>query len=111
MLTTKEHFKQIEMDTIQQEALFTKLTPEAAATVEGGILFRVNLDDPNSKLNIRSGPSTNSSVIGSFRNGQIFDATNIFTPTFRRLTVQAARAATGGRSSIAWVSRRFISRV
>lgn len=36
MLSTKEYFKQIEMDTIQEEALFTELTPEAAATVEGG---------------------------------------------------------------------------
>ncbi|MEH2079243.1 MAG: beta/gamma crystallin-related protein [Nostoc sp.] len=36
MLSTKENLKQIEMDTIQQEPLFTELTPEAAATVEGG---------------------------------------------------------------------------
>ncbi len=36
MLNAKEHCKQIEMDTIQQEPLFTELTPEAAAVVEGG---------------------------------------------------------------------------
>ncbi len=36
MLKTKEHFNQLEMDTLQQELLFTELTPDAAAVVEGG---------------------------------------------------------------------------
>jgi hypothetical protein len=39
MLNTKEQFKQIEMDTIQQEPLFTELTPEEAAVVEGSRAF------------------------------------------------------------------------
>lgn len=39
MLNTKENLKQIEMDTIQQEPLFTELTPEAAAVVGGSGSF------------------------------------------------------------------------
>lgn len=36
MLNIKERIESIRMDTIQQEPLFTELTPEAAAAVEGG---------------------------------------------------------------------------
>lgn len=38
MLNTK--VKQIEMDTIQQEPLFTDLKPEEASVVEGGAYFK-----------------------------------------------------------------------
>ncbi|MEH1948585.1 MAG: SH3 domain-containing protein [Nostoc sp.] len=108
MLNTKEYFKQIEMDTTQQEPLLTELTPEAAATVEGGILFRVVVD-PGSSLNIRSGPSAKSKRIGSLPNGVIFNATNIVSNGFRRLTAQLAKTVTG--RAIAWVSNSFIRRV
>ncbi|WP_298916410.1 hypothetical protein [uncultured Nostoc sp.] len=109
MLNTKEHFKEIEMDTIQQEPLFTKLTPEAAATVQGGILFTTI--GVTTTLNIRNAPSLRTGkVIGSIKAGAIFDATNIVSKNgFRRLTVQTARALTG--QAIGWVSRAFIRRV
>ena len=40
MLNTKEYFKQIEMDTIQEEPLFVELTSEAADLVGGGAGLR-----------------------------------------------------------------------
>lgn len=110
MLNTKEHFKQIEMDTIQQEPLFIELTPEAAATVEGGILYTTV--GVTSKLNIRNLPNLRtSSVIGSLRPGQIFDATSTVRNGFRKLTAATARANTIGRRAIGWVSTSFIRRV
>lgn len=39
MLNTKEYCAQLEMETIQQEPLFTELTAEMAATVEGSGAF------------------------------------------------------------------------
>ncbi|MEH2415055.1 hypothetical protein [Nostoc sp.] len=100
MLNTKEHFKQIEMDTIQQEPLLTELTPEAAATVQGGILFTTI--GVTTTLNIRNAPSIRTGkVVGSIRAGAIFDATSIVSNGFRRLTGRASR----------WVSRSFIRRV
>jgi hypothetical protein len=98
MLSTKENLKQIEMDTIQQESLFTELTPEAAATVEGGATFVVSLRDPNSRLNIRSQPNTTASskIIGSFRNGAKINATIGTAGGFRKLIGRAG-----------WVAARF----
>lgn len=97
MLNTK--VKQIEMDTIQQEPLFIELTPEAAATVEGGILFTTV--GVTSKLNIRNLPNLRTSkVIGSFKPGAIFSATDIVTNGFRRLSGKTSR----------WVSTSFIKR-
>ena len=59
MLNAKEYFNQIEMDTIQQEPLFTELTPEAAAVVEGGASFNstVNFDTllTSRAFNVRPG--------------------------------------------------------
>ncbi|MEH2079241.1 MAG: SH3 domain-containing protein [Nostoc sp.] len=105
MLSTKENLKQIEMDTIQQEPLFTELTPEAAATVEGGIKFRADID--SGRLNIRSGPSTNSRKIGSFGKDETFDATSTVRGRWRRLTEDEALEETGER--VAWVNRDFIA--
>ena len=98
MLSTKENLKQIEMDIIQQEPLFTELTPEAAATVEGGALYFVALNDPNSSLNIRSRPNTtkSSKIIGSLKNGEAIDATVTKTGGFRKLIGRAG-----------WVAARF----
>jgi hypothetical protein len=59
MLNAKEYFNQIEMDTIQQEPLFTELTPEAAAVVEGGASFNspVKFDNllTSREFNVRPG--------------------------------------------------------
>jgi hypothetical protein len=104
MLSTKENLKQIEMDTIQQEPLLTELTPEAAATVKGGIQFRAFV--PGSTLNIRSGPRLGKNIIGFFRNGDLINATDTLRGGFRRLTTAQARAATG--RAIAWVANRFL---
>ena len=101
MLTTKENLKQIEMDTIQQEPLLTELTPEAAATVEGGVLYRVVLKDRNSSLNVRSLPNTtkSSQIIRSLRNGTLINATVGITGGFRKLLGQPG-----------WVAARFTQR-
>ncbi|HYX14854.1 MAG TPA: hypothetical protein VE944_10910 [Nostoc sp.] len=110
MLSTKENLKQIEMDTIQQEPLLTELTPEAAATVEGGILRRVNVDRGN--LNIRSTPfiptPSNANIIGSIPNSLTIDVTNIVRGGFRRLTARTTRLYTQGRSSVGWVANRLL---
>ncbi len=97
MLSTKENLKQIEMDTIQQEPLLTELTPEAAATVQGGNLYFVVVD-PGSSLNIRSRPNTtkSSKIIGSLKNGEAIDATVRKTGGFRKLIGRAG-----------WVAARF----
>ncbi|MEH1942413.1 MAG: hypothetical protein V7L01_19665 [Nostoc sp.] len=102
MLSTKENLKQIEMDTIQQEPLLTELTPEAAATVEGGLLYRVVLKDPNSSLNVRSLPNItkSSKIIDSFKNGAIINASVGTTGGFRKLIGRAG-----------WVAQRFTQRV
>lgn len=102
MLNTKEHFKQIEMDTIQQELLFTELTPEAAATVEGGRTFTYTTKniDPGSSLNIRPTASTKFPPIGSIQRGAFFKASSGVTKGFRKLFGQAG-----------WVSAKFTQRV
>ena len=103
MLSTKEYFKQIEMDTIQQEPLLTELTPEAAATVEGGVLYRVVLRNPRSSLTIRERPSTNSADIGKLFNNQRVNARSQTAGSpvrFRKLIGQAG-----------WVAASFLRRV
>lgn len=59
MLNTKEYCNQLEMDTIQQEPLFTELTPEAAAVVEGGGRFDSTVEFDTSltsrSFNVRPG--------------------------------------------------------
>lgn len=97
MLNTKEYCNQLEMDTIQQEPLFTELTPEAAATVEGGVLYTTR--GVTTRLNIRPTASTRFNPIDSFPRGAIFDATVRITNGFRKLI---------GRTG--WVSARFTRR-
>ncbi|WP_416212214.1 SH3 domain-containing protein [Nostoc sp. DedSLP03] len=86
------------MDTIQQEPLFTELTPEAAATVEGGLLYTT--EQVTTRLNIRERPTTKSDKIGYFLPGQVFDASAKVTNGFRKLL---------GRTG--WVSAKFTQRV
>lgn len=97
MLSTKENLKQIEMDTIQQEPLLTELTPEAAATVEGGVLYTTR--NVTTRLRIRERPNTNSRIIDSFRPGEVFDATARITDGFRKLIGKAG-----------WVAASFTTR-
>ncbi|MEH2289034.1 SH3 domain-containing protein [Nostoc sp.] len=98
MLNTKENLKQIEMDTIQQELLFTELTPEAAATVEGGFLYTT--ERVTTRLNIRERPTTKSDKIGYFLPGDVFEASAKVTNGFRKLSERAG-----------WVSAEFTRRV
>ncbi|MFN6527830.1 hypothetical protein [Nostoc sp. ChiSLP03a] len=102
MLSTKENLKQIEMDTIQQEPLLTELTPEAAATVEGGrtLTYTTKNIDPGSSLNIRPTPSTKLRPIGSIQRGDFFEASSGITNGFRKLFGRAG-----------WVSAKFTQRV
>ena len=79
MLNTK--VKQIEMDTIQQEPLFTELTPEAAAVVEGSGISsfgeRVKFDwyRDTKSFTVKSGGSiTLSSSTTSGKNNKFFSA-------------------------------------
>ncbi len=89
MLNTKEHFKQIEMDTIQQEPLFTELTPEAAATVEGGAWYKVSGVNAKSSLNIRYSPSTSSKIIGSLKPKEYFETEDSAKDGFLKLRGRA----------------------
>ncbi|MEH2329877.1 SH3 domain-containing protein [Nostoc sp.] len=98
MLNTKENLKQIEMDTIQQELLFTELTPEAAATVEGGLQYTT--EGVTTRLNIRERPTTKSDKIGYFLPGDVFKASANVTNGFRKLLGRAG-----------WVSAEFTRRV
>ena len=107
MLNTKEYFKQIEMDTIQQEPLFTELTPEAAATVEGGAWYQVSGVKAKSSLNIRSSPTLGNNIISSYPNGAIIDATSTVRGGFRKLTKSEIQRLTMGRT-IGWVANRFL---
>ncbi|BBD69334.1 hypothetical protein NIES4072_33400 [Nostoc commune NIES-4072] len=91
MLSTKENLKQIQMDTIQQEPLLTELTPEAAATVEGGLLYTTK--GVTTRLNIRERATTKSDKIGSFRPGAVFDASAKVTNGFRKLLGRAGWVA------------------
>jgi hypothetical protein len=61
MLNTKEDFKQIEMDTIQQEQLFTDVTPEQAETISAAALTGSYADAPFGRASAtlsRSGPKS-----------------------------------------------------
>jgi hypothetical protein len=65
MLNIKEQIKSAEMETIQQEPLFTELTPEAAAIVEGGYKYfdeNVDFDYYRSTKSFYVRPGKNVSV-------------------------------------------------
>ncbi len=101
MLSTKEYCNQLEMDTIQQEPLFTELPPEAAATVEGGVAtFLFKTKGVTSRLNIRETPSLKSRIIGFWYPDQRkrMKTPGIFKNGFRAF-------GTGVRG---WVSSKFV---
>lgn len=102
MLNTEGYLKQIEMDTIQQEPLFTELSSEAAATVEGGVRYgRFTTKNVTSVLNIRRGPGTNYSIADKW-----------LPNTVRLLQSPPARIVNGFRkfsdSLNLWVSTKYI---
>lgn len=70
MLNTKDNFKQTEMDSIQQEPLFTELTPEAAAVVEGSGRFseRINFDAYDSTRSFYVPAGGNITLVTNTRN-------------------------------------------
>ncbi|MGF1673791.1 MAG: hypothetical protein ACFCUV_08920 [Rivularia sp. (in: cyanobacteria)] len=70
MLNTKENLKQIEMDSIQQEPLFTELTPEAAAVVEGSGRFTdpIRFDESDKTRTFSVPPGGTISLFTNTRN-------------------------------------------
>jgi hypothetical protein len=104
MLNTKENLKQIEMDTIQQEPLFTELAPEAAATVEGGVAtFLFETKNVTSRLNIRQRPSLGSRIISYWYPDQ---KKRMKTPPITKNGFRAFGTGVPG-----WVSTQFIKLV
>ena len=108
MLNTKEHFNQLEVDTIQQEPLFTDLTFEGAAVVEGGKSFSNNIFFDNSTSTrtfsgVKSGGiiqlSTNTSNYGFGKNPT-------FNAILRNLTTGKAypRVLKVGEATATWTN-------
>lgn len=101
MLNTKEHFKQIEMDTIQQEPLFTELAPEAAAVVEGGLAsFGADVDFdrylPTRSFSVRPGGNiTLASNTSSGPDDKIFSASVRNVNTGRITPPKSVRVGNG----------------
>lgn len=79
-MNTKEQNNSTEMDTIQKKSLFTKLSPEAAAAVEGGYSSfdeNVNFDDKalTRSFKVRSGSDiTFWSYVSSPSSNRYFNA-------------------------------------
>jgi hypothetical protein len=102
MLNTKENLKQIEAYTIQQKPLFTELTPEAAATIEGGVAtYLFETKNVTSRLNIRERPSLDSRIIGYWYPDQ---KKRMKTPPITRNGFRAF----GIPNVRGWVSRNYI---
>jgi hypothetical protein len=60
------------MNTIQHEPLFTDLTPEQAAIIEGGVQYcPYTTRGVTSRLKIRSGPGTNYKIVGYWNPGEV----------------------------------------
>ncbi|HEY9641909.1 MAG TPA: SH3 domain-containing protein [Coleofasciculaceae cyanobacterium] len=94
------------MNDMQQEQLFTDLTPDQASMLEGGGVSLYTTKGVNDRLNIRSGPSTRASIVGTFFPGDIIymELPAIVRNGFRKLS-------SSPRNKPMWVSTKFIQPV
>lgn len=107
MLNNKENFNQLEMDTIQQEPLFTELAPEAAAVAEGsgGFSEKVNFDayDSTQRFSVKPGGTINLTTnTSSGKNNRYFSAAirNVNTNNTNTKSVKV------GKDTIKWTGVR-----
>ena len=90
------------MNTIEHEQLFTDLTPEQAAIIEGGVFYPYTTRGVTSRLNIRSGPGTNYRIVGYWNPGEV---KYLESPAILKNGFQAFDS-----SRNRWVSTQFIQR-
>jgi hypothetical protein len=92
------------MNTIEHEPLFTDLTPEQAAILEGGVetYCPYTTRGVNDWLNIRSGPGTNYRDIGNWYPKQV---KYLQSPA---IVQNGFRAFDSSRKQ--WVSTQYIQR-
>jgi len=91
------------MNTIEHEPLFTDLTPEQAAILEGGVQYcPYTTRGVTSHLNIRSGPGTNYKDVGDWYPGEV---KLLQSPP---IIVNGFQAFNSSRDR--WVSTRYIQR-
>jgi|GEM_PF-5728047 hypothetical protein len=90
------------MNTIQHEPLFTDLTSEQAAIIEGGVFCPYTTRGVTSHLNIRSGPGTNYRDVGNWYPGEVkyLESPPIIVNGFQAFDSSRKR----------WVSTRYIQR-
>jgi uncharacterized protein YraI len=90
------------MNTIQHEPLFTDLTSEQAAIIEGGVFCPYTTRGVTSHLNIRSGPGTNYRDVGNWYPGEVklLESPAIVRNGFRKIS----------SSRNWWVSTQYIQR-
>jgi uncharacterized protein YraI len=91
------------MNTIEHKPLFSDLTPEQAAIIEGGVQYcPYTTRGVTSHLNIRSGPGTNYRDVGNWYPGEVklLESPAIVQNGFRALNSSRNR----------WVSTRYIQR-
>ena len=91
------------MNYLQHEQLFTDLPPLQASLIAGGAFRPYTTKGVSDTLNIRSGPSLKSRIIGSWRPNQIryLETPAIIKNGFRRFS----------SSQSMWVSTQFIQQV
>jgi hypothetical protein len=91
------------MNTIEHEPLFSDLTPEEAAILEGGVQYcPYTTRGVTSHLNIRSGPGTNYKDVGDWYPGEV---KLLQSPPIK---VNGFQAFNSSRNR--WVSTQFIQR-
>lgn len=91
------------MNTIQHEPLFTDLTPEQAAIIEGGVQYcPYTTRGVTSRLNIRNGPGVNYDIVGKWYPGEV---KLLESPAILKNGFQAFDS-----SRDHWVSTRYIQR-
>jgi hypothetical protein len=90
------------MNTIQHEPLFTDLTSEQAAIIEGGVFCPYTTRGVTSHLNIRSGPGPNYRDVGNWYPSEVklLESPAIVQNGFRALDSSRKR----------WVSTQYIQR-
>jgi hypothetical protein len=90
------------MNTIQHEPLFTDLTSEQAAIIEGGVFCPYTTRGVTSRLRIRSGSGTNYRIVDYWNPGEVkfLESPAIVQNGFRALNSSRNR----------WVSTQYIQR-
>jgi hypothetical protein len=93
------------MNTIEHEPLFTDLTPEQAAILEGGVetYCPYTTRGVTSRLRIREGPGTNYDIVGYWYPGDVK-----YLQSSPAIVQNGFRAFDSSRDQ--WVSTQYIQR-